>query len=101
MDNVELISGTDSVEAPKPTTVVIRRYQNRKLYSPTNSKYVTLSYVYELIKEGRKVTVINNLTQEDITTSILLAAISEASRGADNSTVADILEHLAKYLKGE
>ena len=45
----------------------IKKYNNRKLYSTTLSKYVTLNYITELVKTDQKFQVIETKTKKDIT----------------------------------
>lgn len=49
---------------------IIRKYDNRKLYSNKVKKMVTLNYIQDLIKSDKKFIVINN-SEEDITREVL------------------------------
>lgn len=101
----QLVSG--NVVAPslpveqrsEDSVTVFKRYQNRKLYNPSVSSYVTLKDIFKLVQENKKVQVINNKTNEDITTSVLLNALVEGSKGQDATEVASMLKHLASYIK--
>ncbi len=53
----------------------IKRYPNRKLYDTSESKYITLKEVATLIREGEMVTIVDNITQEDLTHDFLLQII--------------------------
>jgi polyhydroxyalkanoate synthesis repressor PhaR len=59
---------------PKETQnqVVIKRYQNRKLYNTETSQYLTLDEIASLIKDGRDVIVFDNKTKQDITSKTLI-----------------------------
>lgn len=46
---------------------VIKKYKNRKLYSTTLSKYVTIGYILDLVKTGQRFVVVDNDTKQDIT----------------------------------
>jgi len=59
---------------------IIKRYANRKLYDTEDSKYVTLKQIVESIAAGREITVIDNVTKEDITGVTLLSAIVETEK---------------------
>ena len=50
---------------------LIKKYANRKLYDTTAKKYISQTRLAELIKSGEEITVIDNPTGEDITTSIV------------------------------
>ena len=56
---------------------VIKRYQNRKLYDTHQSCYVTLDEIAEMIMRGEDVTVVDNRTKKDITSSTLTQIIFE------------------------
>ena len=61
-------------------TVVIKRYNNRKLYDTNESRYITLDGIQDLIKEGLLVKVIDNKTKEDITALTLLQVMFNSQR---------------------
>jgi len=48
-------------------TIIIKRYQNRKLYNTQSKKYVTLEEIENLIKNEQDIIVIDNRTGKDIT----------------------------------
>ena len=47
--------------------VTIKRYSNRKLYDTSQSRYITLSELGELIRKGTNIEVIDNDTKADLT----------------------------------
>ncbi|MFH1131059.1 MAG: polyhydroxyalkanoate synthesis regulator DNA-binding domain-containing protein [Pseudomonadota bacterium] len=53
---------------------IVKRYANRKLYDTTNSQYVTLDQIAEMIRKGEDVKVVDNSSKEDLT-SVTLAQI--------------------------
>lgn len=59
---------------------IIKRYQNRKLYDTYQSCYVTLDEIAEMIMRGEEVTVIDNRTKKDITSSTLTQIIFEKQK---------------------
>lgn len=56
---------------------LIKKYGNRKLYDLVESKYVTLKDVVGFVKAGEDIKIVNNKTNEDLTTQILWRAILE------------------------
>lgn len=56
---------------------VIKKYANRKLYDVETSSYVSLKAVGDMVREGRDIQVIDNVTKADVTGTTLLGAISE------------------------
>jgi len=58
-------------------TVIIKRYQNRKLYNTQSKRYITLEEIEELIKKDEAIIVIDNSSGRDITAIILSHIIFE------------------------
>ena len=58
-------------------SIVIKRYQNRKLYNTQLKKYVTLEELEDLIKSDQDIIVIDNRTGKDITAITLSQIIFE------------------------
>jgi len=56
---------------------IIKKYPNRRLYDTSQSSYVTLDDVKDLVLQGEEFQVIESRSKEDITRSVLLQIISE------------------------
>ena len=54
---------------------VIKRYNNRKMYSTTLSKYVSQEYLLDLARTDQKFQVIDNDSKKDITKKALQSAL--------------------------
>lgn len=59
---------------------IIKRYQNRKLYDTSDSCYVTLEDISEMIKLGEEVQIVDNTTKEDLTAVTLAQIIFEEQK---------------------
>lgn len=59
---------------------VIKRYQNRKMYDTSDSCYVTLEDISEMIKQGEEVEIVDNTTKEDLTAVTLAQIIFEEQK---------------------
>jgi len=59
---------------------IIKKYANRKLYDTKEKKYVNLSEISRLIREGVDLKVIDNKTKEDITSLVLAQIIVEQEK---------------------
>ena len=57
--------------------VIIKRYQNRKLYNTQSKRYITLEEIENLIKSEKEIKVIDNSTGRDITPITLSQIIFE------------------------
>ena len=61
-------------------TLLLKKYNNRRLYDTEKSKYVTLDYVTDVVKKGRKIKVTDAKTGEDVTSAILTQIVLEEAR---------------------
>lgn len=61
-------------------TIIIKRYQNRKLYDTQNSTYVTLDDIGNMVRRGDDVRVIDNKSKEDLTSVTLTQIIFEEEK---------------------
>jgi polyhydroxyalkanoate synthesis repressor PhaR len=60
--------------------VVIKKYNNRRLYDTEKNTYVTLAALSEMIKDGRQIEVIDAKTKEDVTAFTLTQIILEEAK---------------------
>lgn len=56
---------------------IIKRYNNRRLYDTTESKYITLEDIKKLVLNNLSFQIIDNETKEDFTNYVLLQIINE------------------------
>lgn len=75
-------------------TILIKKYENRRLYDATNSRYVNLEEVAQFVQQGYEVRVIDVASGEDITRVILTQIIAEGARTPDSSFPLDILRQM-------
>ena len=81
---------------------VIRRYENRKLYNTTDSKYVSTADVLDMVVLGQKVQVLANVGGENVIRSVLFSALFEKSRltSVDDKTIVDLAQKVTNYFNG-
>jgi len=60
--------------------VLIKRYQNRKLYNTQSKSYITLEELADLVREEQEIKVIDNKTGKDITAVTLSQIIFEVEK---------------------
>ena len=77
-----------------PKSIVIKKYENRRLYDSTNSRYINLDEIAELVKEGRDVKVVDAASGEDITRVVLTQIIMDDAKGSDSGFPLDILRQM-------
>jgi polyhydroxyalkanoate synthesis repressor PhaR len=74
--------------------VIIKKYENRRLYDTTNSRYINQDEVAHLIREGREVQVLDAATGEDLTRLVLTQIIVEDAKEPDSTFPLDILRQM-------
>lgn len=74
--------------------VVIKKYENRRLYDTAASRYVNLEDVAERIREGAEIQVIDAKTGEDLTRVTLTQIIVEDARGDPAGLPLELLRQL-------
>jgi polyhydroxyalkanoate synthesis repressor PhaR len=77
-----------------PSKVLIKKYENRRLYDTTNSRYVNLEDVAEMVRKGGEVQVVDAKTNEDITRTILTQIIVEETKGRELGLPLELLRQL-------
>jgi polyhydroxyalkanoate synthesis repressor PhaR len=60
--------------------LILKKYTNRRLYDTEKSIYVTLDYVFRIIRQGRQISVLDAKTGEDVTSGILTQIVLEEAR---------------------
>lgn len=75
-------------------TVLIKKYENRRLYDATNSRYVNLEDVAEILKKGHDVRVVDAASGKDITRLILTQIIIEDAKTPDSAFPLDLLRQM-------
>src|ERR1035437_1606445 len=78
----------------EPKAVLIKKYENRRLYDTTNSRYVNLDEVAQMLQRGEDVRVADAATGEDITRLILTQIIVEDAKTTDSSFPLDVLRQM-------
>ena len=77
--------------------ILIKRYENRKLYDSSRSTYVTLEEIAGLIREGKEIRVVDAKTNENLTKSTLALIIMEGERHKKNLLPLSFMYQLIKY----
>src|SRR5580692_4397114 len=78
----------------EPKTILIKKYENRRLYDATNSRYVNLDEVAKMLQNGDEVRVVDAATGEDITRLILTQIIVEDAKAPDSNFPIDVLRQM-------
>jgi len=75
-------------------TVVIKKYENRRLYDTTNSRYINQDEVAQMIRDGYEVQVVDAATGEDLTRLVLTQIIVEDAKEPGSAFPLDILRQM-------
>lgn len=78
----------------EPKTILIKKYENRRLYDVTNSRYVNLDEVASMLQNGHEVRVVDAATDEDITRLILTQIIVEHAKAPNSNFPIDVLRQM-------
>ncbi len=74
--------------------IVVKKYENRRLYDTTNSRYVNLDEVAQMVQEGNDVEVVDAATGEDLTRLILTQIIAEHAKAPNSAFPIDVLRQM-------
>lgn len=82
------------MKAKIPPPVVIKKYENRRLYNTLTSQYINQEQVAQLVRDGIDVRVIDAATSEDITRLILAQIVLEDAKASDSAFPLDVLRQM-------
>jgi polyhydroxyalkanoate synthesis repressor PhaR len=74
--------------------VIIKKYENRRLYDTTNSRYINQDEVAQMVRDGYDVQVVDAATGEDLTRLVLTQIIVEHAKEPDSAFPLDILRQM-------
>jgi polyhydroxyalkanoate synthesis repressor PhaR len=77
-----------------PQPVVIKKYENRRLYDTSNSRYVNLEEIAQMVREGTEVRVIDAVTGDDLTRLVLTQIIVENAKAPNSAFPLDMLRQM-------
>ncbi len=78
----------------KPSTILIKKYGNRRLYDTTSSRYVNLDDLAVHIRAGREVKVVDAKTGQDLTRVLLTQIITEDAKDKPTGLPLELLRQL-------
>ncbi len=74
--------------------VVIKKYENRRLYDTSSSRYVNLEDLATMVRKGLDVHVVDAKTGDDLTRTTLMQVIAEDARGGPAGLPLELLRQL-------
>jgi polyhydroxyalkanoate synthesis repressor PhaR len=78
----------------EPKKIIIKKYENRRLYDVTHSRYVNLDEVARAVQDGSEVQVLDAATGDDLTRLVMTQIIVESAKGPDSAFPLDILRQM-------
>lgn len=78
----------------KPSTALIKKYGNRRLYDTTGSRYVNLDDLAAMVRAGKDVRVVDAKTGRDLTRVVLTQIITEDAKGKPTGLPLELLRQL-------
>ncbi len=78
----------------KPSTILIKKYGNRRLYDTAGSRYVNLDDLAAHIRAGREVRVVDAKTGKDLTRVVLTQIITEDAKDKPTGLPLELLRQL-------
>jgi len=78
----------------KRDKVIIKKYENRRLYDTSASRYVNLEDVAEMIRQGADIQVVDAKSGEDVTRVTLTQIIVDDARGNQAGLPLELLRQL-------
>jgi polyhydroxyalkanoate synthesis repressor PhaR len=76
------------------STVIIKKYGNRRLYDTAGSRYVNLDDIAALVREGKNVQVVDAKTGHDLTRVTLTQIITEDAKDKPTGLPLELLRQL-------
>jgi len=77
-----------------PQPLIIKKYENRRLYNTLTSQYINQDQVAQLVRDGHEVRVVDAATGEDITRLILAQIVLEDAKTPDSVFPLDVLRQM-------
>src|SRR5271167_45939 len=77
-----------------PHPLIIKKYENRRLYNTLTSQYINQDQVAQLVREGHDVRVVDAASGEDITRLILAQIVLEDAKTPDSVFPLDVLRQM-------
>src|SRR5512146_1211631 len=87
-------SGVCWRQMTKPSTVIIKKYGNRRLYDTAASRYVNLDDIAALIRKGKDVQVVDAKSHRDLTRVVLTQIITEDAKDKPTGLPLELLRQL-------
>jgi len=76
---------------------LVKKYPNRRLYDTEESRYITLTDVQKLVRDGTDIKVVDTQSGDDITRGILIQIITEQEASGNPMFSTDVLTRFIRF----
>ena len=77
-----------------PKTLIIKKYENRRLYNTATSQYINQDQVAQFVRDGHDVRVVDASSGEDLTRLILAQIVVEDAKAPGSVFPLDVLRQM-------
>ena len=84
----------------RSSTIIIKKYPNRRLYNTQISSYITLVDLFDMVKNSVDFKVLDSKSNEDVTNSILIQIIFDQEIKNYSMLPTSILKQIISYYHG-
>jgi polyhydroxyalkanoate synthesis repressor PhaR len=74
--------------------IIIKKYENRRLYDVTHSRYVNLDEIARAVQEGLDIQVLDATSGEDLTRLVMTQIVTECAKAPGSVFPLDILRQM-------
>ena len=82
------------MKSKKPQPLIIKKYENRRLYNTVTSQYINQEQVAQFVRDGYDVQVIDAANGQDITRLVLAQIVLDDAKTPDSVFPLDILRQM-------
>ncbi len=101
MTKKKVAAATEPTSKPGNTTIIIKRYGNRRLYNTATKSYVNYQELLDIIRGGHDIQVIDSGTKADVTKAVLVQLILEEEKNAKSILPLPFLFQLIRSREGQ
>jgi polyhydroxyalkanoate synthesis repressor PhaR len=77
-----------------PQPLIIKKYENRRLYNTLTSQYINQDQVAQLVRDGHEVRVVDAATGADLTRLVLAQIVLDDAKAPDSLFPLDVLRQM-------
>lgn len=79
---------------------LVKKYANRKLYDTQTKRYITMTELSALIKDGEEIQIVDNKTGEDLTAQVVSQLLAREKNNQDKAVPTSVLMQMLRKGRG-